>query len=65
MTYDLRRLRLKGLIVRIPDSNLYIVTSYGLRVQVSVPDRIVGEMTREEAGRLGEALVRALDETEP
>ena len=32
MTYDLRRLRLKGLIARIPDSNLYIVTSYGLRV---------------------------------
>jgi len=32
MTYDLRRLRLKGLITRLPDSNLYIVTSYGLRV---------------------------------
>jgi len=32
MTYDLRRLRLKGLISRISNSNLYIVTSYGLRV---------------------------------
>ena len=32
MTYDLRRLRLKGLIARIPDKNRYIVTSYGLRV---------------------------------
>jgi hypothetical protein len=32
MTYDLRRLRLKGLIARLPDSNRYIVTSYGLRV---------------------------------
>ncbi len=32
MTYDLRRLRFKGLIARLPNSNLYIVTSYGLRV---------------------------------
>jgi hypothetical protein len=32
VTYDLRRLRLKGLIARIHGSNRYIVTSYGLRV---------------------------------
>jgi hypothetical protein len=32
MTYDLRRLRLKGLVSRLPNSNRYIVTSYGLRV---------------------------------
>jgi hypothetical protein len=31
-TYDLRRLRLKGLIVRIEGSNTYRVTAYGLRV---------------------------------
>lgn len=32
MTYDLRRLRLKGLIHRIPGTTRYTVTSYGLRV---------------------------------
>jgi hypothetical protein len=32
MTYDLRRLRLKGLIARTPNSHRYTVTSYGLRV---------------------------------
>jgi hypothetical protein len=32
MTYDLRRLRLKGLIHRIPNTHRYTVTSYGLKV---------------------------------
>ncbi len=32
MTYDLRRLRLKGLISRIEGSHRYLVTTYGLRV---------------------------------
>ena len=32
MTYDLRRLRLKGLITRIPRTHRYVVTTYGLRV---------------------------------
>jgi hypothetical protein len=32
MTYDLRRLRLKGLIARLPHSHRYTVTTYGLRV---------------------------------
>jgi hypothetical protein len=36
MTYDLRRLRLKGLIVRIPRSNRYRVTTYGLKVALFV-----------------------------
>ena len=31
MTYDLRRLRLKGLIARIPGTNRYTVTTFGLR----------------------------------
>ncbi|MFH1135681.1 MAG: hypothetical protein V1816_06310 [Pseudomonadota bacterium] len=31
MTYDLRRLRLKGLIHRIPKSNRYTVTTFGLQ----------------------------------
>jgi hypothetical protein len=32
MTYDLRRLRLHGLIERIPHSHLYQVTDPGIRV---------------------------------
>jgi hypothetical protein len=32
MTYDLRRLRLKGLIYRPPRSNRYVVTPYGWKV---------------------------------
>jgi hypothetical protein len=32
MTYDLRRLRLKGLIHRIPNSHRYTATTYGLKV---------------------------------
>jgi hypothetical protein len=34
MTYDLRRLRLKGIIVRLPKSNRYILTPFGRRVAV-------------------------------
>ncbi|MCP4202021.1 MAG: hypothetical protein GY769_08815 [bacterium] len=32
MTYDLRRLRLKGIISRIPKTHRYIVTTYGLKI---------------------------------
>jgi hypothetical protein len=32
MTYDLRRLRLKGLIHRLPGTHRYTVTTYGLKV---------------------------------
>jgi hypothetical protein len=32
MSYDLRRLRLRGLIARVPRTQRYIVTSYGLKV---------------------------------
>ena len=32
MTYDLRRLPLKGLIHRIPKTHRYTATSYGLKV---------------------------------
>ena len=31
MTYDLRRLRLKGMIARVPGTNRYTVTTFGLR----------------------------------
>ena len=34
MSYDLRRLRLHGLIQRLPHSNTYVLTSEGVRVAV-------------------------------
>ncbi|WP_249019851.1 hypothetical protein [Conexibacter sp. S30A1] len=34
MSYDLRRLRLHGLITRLPHSNTYVLTSEGIRVAV-------------------------------
>jgi hypothetical protein len=34
MTYDLRRLRLHGLIERVPKSHRYTVTDFGLRASV-------------------------------
>ena len=34
MTYDLRRLRLHGLIERLPDTNTYTLTPEGIRVAV-------------------------------
>jgi len=34
MTYDLRRLRLHGLIERVPRTNTYVLTPEGLRVAV-------------------------------
>jgi hypothetical protein len=37
MTYDLRPLRLKGLIVRIPHTNSYALTTDGLKVGVLHP----------------------------
>lgn len=34
MTYDLRRLRLKGIISRVPSSNRYLLTPYGRRAVI-------------------------------
>ena len=34
MTYDLRRLRLAGLIRRLPRSNRYVLTADGIRIAV-------------------------------
>ena len=31
MTYDLRRLRLKGIVHRLPGTHRYVVTTYGLK----------------------------------
>jgi hypothetical protein len=44
MTYDLRRLRLHGLIARVPDSNTYFLTPQGIRVALfytKVHDRLL------------------------
>ncbi|MCL4517070.1 MAG: hypothetical protein M1379_16025 [Firmicutes bacterium] len=46
MTYDLRRLRLKGLIVRLPGTNRYILTTHGRRVALffaKLDGRIFGQ----------------------
>jgi hypothetical protein len=42
MTYDLRRLRLAGLIRRIPRSNRYLLTADGIRVAISTPRSTTG-----------------------
>jgi hypothetical protein len=34
MSYDLRRLRLKGLITRLPHTNTYVLTDEGQRVTI-------------------------------
>jgi Mn-dependent DtxR family transcriptional regulator len=34
MSYDLRRLRLKGLITRLPHSNTYVLTDDGQRIAI-------------------------------
>jgi hypothetical protein len=47
MTYDLRRLRLHGLIERVPHTKTYIVTAEGLRVAVfyaKVHRRLLGPL---------------------
>jgi predicted MarR family transcription regulator len=44
MSYDLRRLRLKGMITRLPRSNTYLLTPEGLRVAVfyvKIHDRLL------------------------
>ena len=38
MTYDLRRLRLTGLIHRLPHTNRYTVTSNGIRIAIFYTD---------------------------
>ena len=44
MTYDLRRLRLHGLITRVPHANTYLVTPEGIRTAIfftKVHDRVL------------------------
>lgn len=47
MTYDLRRLRLKGLVRRLPHSNTYVLTPDGARVAIfytKLHDRLLGPL---------------------
>ncbi len=47
MTYDLRRLRLHGLIERLPHTNTYVTTRDGLRAAIfytKVHDRVLGPL---------------------
>ena len=47
MTYDLRRLRLHGLIRRVPRSNTYLLTTEGMRVALfytKVHDRLLSPL---------------------
>jgi predicted MarR family transcription regulator len=47
MTYDLRRLRLKGLIRRIERTNRYVLTPQGIRVAVfytKLHNRLLGPL---------------------
>lgn len=56
MTYDLRRLRLKGLLWRVPHPQRYVVTPYGYRVSLF--------FTKLNA-RVFRATFAAMDPTEP
>src|SRR5215210_5007588 len=56
MTYDLRRLRLKGLLWRVPGSHRYLVTPYGYRVALL--------LTKLDA-RVFRTAVAAFDPSEP
>ena len=54
MTYDLRRLRLHGLIERIPHTNTYTLTPDGIRVAVfytKVHDRLLGPLLAKPTNR--------------
>ena len=63
MTYDLRRLRLHGLIVRLEHTNTYMTTPEGLRVAffyTKVHDRILRPILAPDAPPKSTALRRAL-----
>lgn len=52
MSYDLRRLRLKGLIHRLEHSNTYVLTPDGQRITVfytKIHDRLLGPLTAANA----------------
>jgi hypothetical protein len=63
MTYDLRRLRRKGLIRRLPSSQTYVLTSEGIRVAVfytKVQGRLLGPLLASDGPPAPTALRHAL-----
>jgi predicted MarR family transcription regulator len=63
MTYDLRRLRLAGLIRRLPHSNRYTVTAEGIRIAIfytKVYNRLVVPLTAADQPQAPPELRRAL-----
>jgi hypothetical protein len=61
MTYQLRRLRLHGLIARIPKTHRYRLTSFGLRVTLFCT-RTYNRILRPGLGRLVDSTLRPLPE---
>jgi hypothetical protein len=63
MTYDLRRLRLAGLIHRLPHSNRYTVTDEGIRIAVfytKIYNRLLTPLTAADQPQAPAALRQAL-----
>jgi len=63
MTYDLRRLRLHGLIQRVPHTNTYVTTPEGLRAAVfytKVHDRVLGPLLSPDRPPASQELRRAM-----
>ena len=63
MTYDLRRLRLKGLVRRLPHSNTYVLTPDGVRVAIfytKVHSRLLGPLLAADQPPASVELRRAL-----
>jgi hypothetical protein len=63
MTYDLRRLRLHGLITRLPHTNTYVLTSEGLRVAIfytKLQDRLLRPLLEADRPPAPPQLRRAL-----
>ncbi|MGH7733925.1 MAG: hypothetical protein ACREOE_09570, partial [Gemmatimonadales bacterium] len=63
MTYDLRRLRLHGLVRRLPHTNTYVLTPEGQRVAVFYPklkDRLLGPLLEADQPPAPSPLQRAL-----
>jgi len=62
-TYDLRRLRLKGLIQRLPHSNTYVLTAEGVRwalFYTKLQDRLLGPLLAADQPPASVELRRAL-----
>jgi predicted MarR family transcription regulator len=63
MTYDLRRLRLAGLIQRLPHSNRYQLTSDGIRIAIfytKVHNRLLMPLTAADQAQAPPELRQAL-----